>query len=182
VDRATSEERLASSDIERFEAVVLPHLDAAYTLARHLMRNDHDAEDAVQDAYLRALRYFDGFRGGDGRVWLLMIVRNSCMSAHTRRGAAAVTEFDEAHHSGAIADDHPEAALLRSAARASVRRALDTLPFKFREAIVLRELEGLSYKEIGDAVGVPVGTVMSRLSRARQRLREALGTPDGEGR
>ncbi len=167
------------SELERFEAMVLPHLDAAYTLARYLTRNDHDAQDVVQDAYLRALKYFSGFRGaeggGDGRAWLLAIVRNSAYTWRRRhRADSLATEFDEELHSDAVAEDHPAAALERDSARASLHRALDRLPPEFREVIVLRELEGLSYKEIGDVTGVPMGTVMSRLSRARRRLQEAL--------
>jgi RNA polymerase sigma-70 factor (ECF subfamily) len=169
---------LESSELERFEVVVLPHLSAAYTLARYLTRNDHDAEDIVQDAYLRALKHFSGFRGEAGtsaRAWLLAIVRNTAYSSRRRhRPEDRATEFDETQHSDAVADDHPEAALLRRAAKDSLRGALDRLAPEFREVIVLRELEGLSYKEISDVAGVPVGTVMSRLSRARARLQEAL--------
>lgn len=171
-----------SSALARFEAAVLPHLDAAYTLARYLTRNPHDAEDVVQDACLRALKYFDGFRGeaGSARAWLLAIVRNT---AHTwrgrRRGDALATEFDETQHSDAVADDNPEGALLQQAAQETLGRALERLAPEFREVIVLRELEGLSYKEISEVAGVPVGTVMSRLSRARARLREALREAEG---
>ena len=174
------------SELARFEAVVLPHLDAAYTLARWLTRNDHDAEDVTQEASLRALRYFNGFRGtgeGSGRAWLLAIVRHTAYSWRRGGGAGALeTEFDEAEHSGAVADHNPEADLLRRDARASFRRILDRLPPEFREVIVLRELQGLSYKEIGEVAGVPVGTVMSRLSRARARLEEALRQEEGEDR
>ncbi len=166
------------NELERFEAVVLPHLDGAYTLARYLVGNDHDAQDVVQDAYLRALKYFDGFRGAgrdDGRTWLLAIVRNTAYTWHRRyRADTLATEFNEELHSESAAEEHPEAALLRTAARESLREALDRLPPEFREVIVLRELEGLSYKEISDVAGVPVGTVMSRLSRARKRLQDAL--------
>ena len=168
---------MESSALARFEAVVLPHLDAAYTLARYLTRNEHDAEDVVQDACLRALKYFDRFRGEEGtsaRAWLLTIVRNTAYTSRRKRPDGVVLEFDEAQHSGAVADEHPEAALLRSAAKESLSRALDGLAPEFREVIVLRELEGLSYKEISDVAGVPVGTVMSRLSRARSRLQQAL--------
>jgi RNA polymerase sigma factor (sigma-70 family) len=169
---------LESNELERFEAAVLPHLSAAYTLARYLTRNDHDAEDIVQDAYLRALKHFDGFRGEAGtsaRAWLLAIVRNTAYSSRRRqRPENFATEFDEEVHSDAVADDHPEAVLLRDSAKDSLRRALDRLPPEFREVIVLRELEGLSYKEISEVAGVPLGTVMSRLSRARTRLQEAL--------
>jgi RNA polymerase sigma-70 factor (ECF subfamily) len=172
-------------ELERFEALVLPHLDAAYTVARYLLGDDHDAQDVVQDAYLRALKYFDGFRGAagaDGRAWLLAIVRNTAYTWRRRhRVDAQATPFDEELHSESAAEVHPEAAVLRTAARESVHDALNRLPPEFREVIVLRELEGLSYKEIGDVAGVPVGTVMSRLSRARSRLRRALCAGAKEG-
>jgi len=169
---------LEPSELERFEAVVLPHLSAAYRLARYLTRNDADADDVVQEACLRALKYFGGFRGegaSQSRAWLLAIVRNM---AHTWRGRhradASATEFDETVHSAAMTDDHPESQLSRSDAREALAHALDHLPPDFREVIVLREIEGLSYKEISEVVDVPVGTIMSRLSRARKRLQEAL--------
>ena len=169
---------MESTELERFEAVVLPHLDAAYTLARYLTRNDHDAQDVVQDASLRALRYFRGFRGagsGEGRAWLLAIVRNTAHTWRQRhRGDTLTAEFDEERHSEAVAHEHPEAAAEARSEHAALRRAIDELAPDFREVIVLRELEGLSYKEISDVAGVPVGTVMSRLSRARRRLEEAL--------
>ena len=161
----------------RFESMVLPHLDAAYTLARYLTRNDHDAEDVVQDAYLRALRYFDGFRGepSSARAWVLAIVRKTAYTWRRRHHSDTLgTEFNEELHSDSVADEHPEATLLKRDAGESLTRALDRLPIEFREVIVLRELEGLSYKEISDVAGVPVGTVMSRLSRARERLQQAL--------
>jgi len=162
---------LESSALARFDAVVLPHLDAAYTLARYLTRNAHDAEDVVQDACLRALKYFDGFRGEPGtsaRAWLLTIVRNTAHSWHKQhRADGLAVEFDEREHSPAVTNGQPEA-------RESLGRALDRLAPEFREVIVLRELQGLSYKEISDVTGVPVGTVMSRLSRARARLQAAL--------
>ena len=162
---------MESSALARFEAVVLPHLDAAYTLARYLMRNASDADDVVQDACLRALKYFDGFRGEAGtsaRAWLLTIVRNTAHTWRERhRPEALAVEFDEREHSEAIAERDPEA-------KETLGRALERLAPEFREVIVLRELQGLSYKEIGDVTGVPVGTVMSRLSRARARLQEAL--------
>jgi RNA polymerase sigma factor (sigma-70 family) len=171
-------------ELERFEAEVLPHLSAAYRLARYLTRNDADAEDVVQEAYLRALKYFGGFRGATAsasRAWLLAIVRNM---AHTwlrrHRGGASTTEFDELLHSDGIAEDHPGAALSRSDLRESLAQALERLPAEFREVIVLREIEGLSYKEISQVVNVPAGTVMSRLARARKRLQGALTTSIGE--
>jgi RNA polymerase sigma-70 factor (ECF subfamily) len=169
---------LHPSELARFEKMVLPHLDDAYTLARYLVRDEHDARDVVQDAYLRAVRHFGTFRGAgalEGRGWLLAIVRNC---AHTfLRGARAnpaTTEFDEDAHSGEGAGEDADAEVRRGAARETVRRALERLAPEFREVIVLRELEGLSYKEIAQVTGSPVGTVMSRLARARQRLLEAL--------
>lgn len=171
-------------ELERFEAVVLPHLSAAYRLARYLMRNDSDADDVVQEAFLRALKYFGGFRGEgatQSRAWLLAIVRNM---AHTWRRrlhtGSSTTEFDETVHSEAIADEHPGSALSRRDLRETLAEVLDRLPPEFREVIVLREMEGLSYKEISEVADVPVGTVMSRLSRARKRLQEALSASDEE--
>ncbi len=165
------------AELARFEALVLPHLDAAYTLARYLLRNEHDAQDVAQEAYLRALKYFDGFRGGDARAWLMAIVRNTCHTWYRHRSAdSRAVEFDEELHSEAVGDEHPEAALLRAADREAVRRAVDALPLEFREVIILRELQGFSYQEIAEIAAIPVGTVMSRLSRARQRLERALGS------
>ena len=168
---------MESSELARFESAVLPHLDAAYTLARYLTRNEHDAEDVVQDSCLRALKYFDGLRG-DARAWLLAIVRNTAYTWRRRhQGDALDTEFDETEHSH-VADDYSEGVLLQKAAKETLSRALDRLAPEFREVIVLRELEGLSYKEISEVAGVPVGTVMSRLSRARMRLQAALRTDE----
>lgn len=164
-----------STVLERFEAAVLPHLDSAYTLARYLTRDLHDAEDVVQEAYLRALRYFGGYRGGDPRAWMLAIVRNTFHTWRRReRHQDEAMEFDEDRHSEAVEGEHPGALLDAALDREALERALDRLPTEFREVLVLRELEGLSYKEISTVVGVPVGTVMSRLARARERLRRAL--------
>jgi RNA polymerase sigma factor (sigma-70 family) len=175
---------LEPPELERFEAVVLPHLSAAYRLARYLMRNDSDADDVVQEAFLRALKYFGGFRGdgaSQSRAWLLAIVRNM---AHTWRRrlhtGSSTTEFDEEVHSEAIANEDPGSALSRRDLRETLAEVLDRLPPEFREVIVLREMEGLSYKEISEVADVPVGTVMSRLSRARKRLQEALSASDEE--
>ena len=165
------------SELERFEAVVLPHLSAAYRLARYLTRNDADADDVVQEAFLRALKYFGGFRGEaeQSRAWLLAIVRNTTHTWQRRhRADASTAEFDETVHSEAIADEHPGSELARRDSRAALAQALDGLPHDLREVIVLREVEGLSYKEMSEVVDVPIGTIMSRLSRARKRLQEAL--------
>ncbi len=153
----------------------LRYLDDAYNLARWLMGNDADAQDAVQEAYLRALRFADGFRGDDPRAWLLKIVRNVCYSWLERVRPADA--FDETVHGAA--ETTPESLALAAADRARLVRALEDLPSRFREVLVLRELEGCSYKEIAEITGVPLGTVMSSLSRARQRLRQALcaGSP-----
>jgi RNA polymerase sigma-70 factor (ECF subfamily) len=159
----------------RFEQIVLPHLDAAYNLARWLVRNTHDAEDIVQDAYLRAFRFFAGFQGGDARAWLLKIVRNTSYSfLEKNRPSDLAEEFDEKVH--ATESDHPdaEAVLVQSVESRMLRDALEQLPVNFREVIVYRELEGLSYKEIADVMDVPIGTVMSSLARGRVRLRECL--------
>ncbi len=157
----------------RFEQALLPHLDAAYNLARWLAGNAHDAEDLVQDAYLRAFEHFEGFRGESARAWLLTIVRNVCFTWLARRGpAVATTEFDEKLHS--TGSESPESLLLREADSKRLAEAIERLPAEYRETFVLRELEGLSYKEIADVAGIPIGTVMSRLARARERLLQAL--------
>ncbi len=167
------------SDVARFEQTVLPHLDAAYNLARWLTRNDADAADVVQEAFLRALKFFGGFRGGDTRAWLLTIVRNACYTWLRRnRVNELATPFDEETHS--VESDDPETILLEGADREMLRQALEALPVEFREVVILRELEGLSYKEIAGVADVPVGTVMSRLARARKRLRLVLTSgPEG---
>jgi len=159
----------------RFEEVLLPHLDAAYNLARWLVRSGTDAEDLVQEAALRAWKGFAAFRGGDGRAWLLAIVRNTCYTwlRENRRQDLAV-EFDEHVHSGDVGVPEAERLMAASAGRQTLEKALQELPAQFREVIVLRELEELSYKEISEIAGVPVGTVMSRLARARERLQLCL--------
>jgi RNA polymerase sigma-70 factor (ECF subfamily) len=154
-------------------------LDAAYNLARWLTRNDADAADVVQEGFLRALRFFGDFRGGDTRAWLLTIVRNACYTWLRRnRVNELATPFDEEAHSGE--SDDPETLLLEGADREMLRDALETLPAEFREVLILRELEGLSYKKIAGIADVPMGTVMSRLARARKRLRLYLtARPEG---
>lgn len=159
----------------RFEQAVLPHLTAAYNLARWLTGNDHDAEDVVQESYLRALKFFPGFRGGSSRPWLLAIVRNTCYTWMRRnRMAEPGLELDEEMYVDTTSPS-PEAILLATARGDLVRRALEELPAEFREIVILREMEGLSYKEIAEVTSVPVGTVMSRLARARARLQKLLG-------
>jgi RNA polymerase sigma-70 factor (ECF subfamily) len=157
-----------------FDDVVLPHLGAARRLARWLMRNEHDAEDVVQEASLRAFRYFRTFGGGDGRAWFLRIVRNICLDWHGQRSAAPTDPFDEKRHPGHSPAIDPEALLLRNDDATLVTRAMRSLPDRFHHLLVLRELEGLSYRELADATGIPIGTVMSRLSRAREALRGAV--------
>ncbi len=158
-----------------FEQVVLPHLNAAYNLARWLTRNEHDADDVVQEAYLRALRFFGGFRGGDGRAWLLAIVRNACYDWLRRhRPEEGHASFDEELHGAFDQSQTPEDLLLEGADRLRLRAALEALPLAWREALILREFEGLSYKEIADIAGIKMGTVMSRLARARARLQQQL--------
>ena len=152
---------------------LLLHLDAAYTLARYLVRDEHDAQDVVQEAMLRALKYFDGFAGGDVRAWLLSIVRNCAMDWHRthRIERNAIGIDDEVLAS----DDEADGRAIRTSEQQRVTRAVESLPVEFREVIVLREVEELSYKEISEIVGVPIGTVMSRLSRARRQLALLLG-------
>jgi RNA polymerase sigma factor (sigma-70 family) len=155
--------------------VLTTHLGAAYNLARWLMRDETEAEDAVQDAYMRAISHFASFRGGDGRAWLLTIVRNSCYSRLRQRGASGLNaDFDEAVHSFGRQTLNPETEILQAERAELLRRSLEELPAKYREVIVLRELEQLSYREIANIAGIPLGTVMSRLNRARQQLQQAL--------
>jgi len=162
----------------RFEQTMLPHLDAAYSLARYLVRDEHDAEDLVQDAYLRALRYFESFRGGDERAWLLTIVRRTCYSwLKRRRDRPAPAPFDEAEH-GVEPGGDPETHAVHGDLRDLLSRAVDDLPIEFREVVVLRDVQDLSYKEIARILGIPLGTVMSRLARARRRLQSALPVED----
>ena len=169
--------------LARFEHSVLPHLDAAYNLARWLTRNDHDAEDVVQDAYLRAYRFFDGLRGTDARAWLLAIVRNAGYSWLEKNRPGEVVALDDVgllssdvETAGHVspAETNPEVILLQSANRKLVNQALEELPVGYREVLVMRELEELTYKEIAAVAGIPIGTVMSRLARGRELLRRAI--------
>ena len=152
----------------------------AYRVARGLLRDDHDAQDAVQDALVRALRYFAGFRGTSGRAWLLAIVRNTCRTRRRRDWLRTGVEFDETQHGETDPGDAPERSAERGTTTAAIDRALEGLAEPLREVVVLREVEGLSYKEIAAVMNVPIGTVMSRLARARAQLEQAL-TRVGEG-
>ena len=164
-----------SPRLSEFEKKVLVHLDAAYNLARFLMRNGQDAEDVVQEAALRAFRFFEGFRGENSRGWFLSIVRNTSFTFLKRnRPEEANIEFDESVHGAQTPLLEAGAELDRAQDRQTVRAAIEQLPIEFREVITLRELEGASYKEIADVAGVPIGTVMSRLARARHQLQTIL--------
>jgi RNA polymerase sigma-70 factor (ECF subfamily) len=164
---------------ENREQTLLPHLDAAYNLARWLTRDARDAEDVVQEAYLRALKHFDTFKGDDARPWLLRIVRNTYYTWIQRnRVKAATTPFDEEEDIHISDAPDPEMVLLKETDKKLVRRALRKLPTEFLEVIVLREFEELSYKQIAETIQVPVGTVMSRLARARGRLAQIIREPD----
>jgi len=161
--------------LANFEQTALPHLSAAYNLARWLTRNEADAEDVVQEAYLRAFKYYGGFRGGDSRSWLLTIVRNTCYTwMQQNRARELTTVFDDEIESLSSDAANPESRLLSSIDSQLLKQALEALPIEFREVVVLRELEGMSYKEIADIADVPLGTVMSRLARARKRLHQYL--------
>jgi RNA polymerase sigma factor (sigma-70 family) len=161
--------------LARFEQAILPHMDAAYNIARWLTRNERDAEDMVQESYLRAFKFFDGFTGVNSRAWLLTIVRNTCYSwLQQNRARELMTEFDEEIHSDETEAWNPAARALSESDNRMVRQALEALPAEYREAVVLRDLEGLSYKEIAEIAAVPLGTVMSRLARARGRLKRLL--------
>lgn len=167
----------------RFEACVLPYLDAAYNLARWLARDDADAQDVVQEAMLRAFRYFDSFHGGDARVWLLAIVRNTYCSLCAKTASEHAHEtFDDEVHTLIDEQPSPEARALLAVDVDALRTALAALPHPLREAIVLRELEECSYKEIATITGQKIGTVMSRLARARERLRAELSHAFTEAR
>ena len=163
------------SDLLKFEEAALPHLGEAYNLARWLTHNDTDAEDVVQEAYLRAFKHFGSFHGGDGRPWLLAIVRNTFYTwMQHNRSPELTIPFDDELHEIESKDLNPEALLLQSADTQLVREALEELPLEFREVLVLRELEEMSYKEIASVTDLRLGTVMSRLARGRKRLQQLL--------
>ena len=168
--RAAQEHELAS-----FEATMLPHLDAAHNLARWLMRNEQDAQDVVQEAYLRAFKSFSGFHGSNGRGWLLTIVRNTSYTLLKKnRAADLTTTFDEDIHASGRESVSPAAMLEHAEDAELIKNAMNALPAEFREILTLRHQEELSYHEIGEILKIPTGTVMSRLARARTKLREYL--------
>ena len=168
-------EMVMGTIVQSFEEVALPHLNAAYNLARWLARNERDAEDVVQEAYLRALQHFRSFKGGDARPWLLAIVRNTYYTwIRHNRAPEHSTPFDEGTYTETPDDSDPEMLLLKEEDKQMLRQALEKLPDDFREIIVLREFEELSYKQIAAVVEIPLGTVMSRLARARRRLGEII--------
>ncbi|MDQ6676563.1 MAG: sigma-70 family RNA polymerase sigma factor [Acidobacteriota bacterium] len=158
--------------------MIIPHLDASYNLARWLTRSSPDAEDMVQEAYLRAYRYFDTFTGENGRAWILAIVRNTCLTWYSRQKGDSVM-FDERTHSFDSAASNPEQESIRMAGIGSLQGCIESIPVEFREVLVMRELEELSYKEIADIASIPIGTVMSRLSRARKLLYACVTDKEG---
>jgi RNA polymerase sigma-70 factor (ECF subfamily) len=171
-----SERIPAGAEVGGFAETLLSHLDSAYNLARWLVRNGADAEDVVQEAYLRAFQYSDGFRGGDARAWLFTIVRNTAYTwLRKTRALEPVTQFDGLIATPGVEMLNPEQQLLQKADGRVVEQAMSELPVRFREILILRELEGFSYKQIAEVMGVPMGTVMSTLSRARERFRHVAG-------
>ena len=168
---------------DSFEQLVVPHLRAGYNLARWLLRNDHDAEDVMQEAVIRAFRHFAGFAGSSPRAWLLAVVRNCAYTfLHQNRARELNDEFDETVPNEDVpGPESPEVLLLRSARLKMLNDAVEALPVEFREVFVLREMEGLSYKEIAGVAGVPIGTVMSRLARARRRLQSLVARRESAG-
>jgi RNA polymerase sigma-70 factor, ECF subfamily len=168
-------DRLTEEDRRRFEEIFFPYLDAAYNLARWIVQHAQDAQDVVQEAYIRAFKGFHGFRGGNSRAWFLTIVRNTAFSwlnSHARE--ARLIPYVEEKHADIISINQFEDELVSDGRKEDLQKALERLPLDLREVIILYELEGLSYKELAAALGIPVGTVMSRLSRARRRLQEGL--------
>lgn len=161
-------------ELEAFEEMMLPHLDAAHNLSRWLLRNEVDAQDVVQEAYLRALKSFHGFHGSDGRAWLLTIVRNTAYTWLRKNRGVEIANFDEEIHSLACEEANPAAMLEQTEDAEALRQAMEDLAVEFREILVLRHLEGLSYKEIAEIAQIPPGTVMSRLARARAQFKQSL--------
>ena len=181
VVKQREESRDQNEDLGSFEAVMMPHLDAAHNLARWLLRNEQDAQDVVQEAYLRAFKSFGGFRGSNGRAWLLTIVRNTSYTLLKKnRAVDLTTTFDEEMHASCHESVSPATILEHAEDAELIREAMDELPTEFREIMALRHQEGLSYKEIADIVQIPPGTVMSRLARARSKLKEYLAARIGK--
>jgi RNA polymerase sigma-70 factor (ECF subfamily) len=169
------------AEVASFEEAMLPHLDAAHNLARWLLRNEQDAQDVVQEAYLRAFKSFGGFHGSNGRAWLLTIVRNTSYTLLKKNKTVDLTTtFDEEIHASSYESVSPATILERAEDAELIREAMDELPAEFREILALRHQEGLSYKEIADITQIPPGTVMSRLARARAKLREYLAARIGK--
>ena len=173
-----------TAKLEIFEETILPHLDAAYNLARWMLRDDQDAQDVVQEASLRAYRFFEGYRGGDAKAWLLAIVRNTSLNwrRRSRRDKSNVL-FDELTHDTKVEAPNAEDRMVDADKMAALRNCIETLPANQREILILREFEEMSYKQIAETASLPVGTVMSRLARARQRLDECVsGRQRGEAK
>ena len=181
VVKESEQNRAQKADLTSFEAMMLPHLDAAHNLARWLLRNEQDAQDVVREAYLRAFKSFGGFHGSNGRAWLLTIVRNTSYTLLKKNQAVDLTTtFDEELHASGQESVTAETILERSEDAALIREAINELPAEFREILTLRHQEGLSYKEIAEIAQIPPGTVMSRLARARAKLREYLAARIGK--
>jgi len=173
--KKTEPDHAEPAELASFEQAMLPHLDAAHNLARWLLRNEQDAQDVVQEAYLRAFRSFAGFRGTSGRAWLLTIVRNTSYTLLKKnRAADLTTPFDEEIHASDHESASPVTLLERAEDSEVIKNAMDELPAEFREILILRHQESLSYNEIGATLKIPIGTVMSRLARARGKLKEYL--------
>ena len=173
--RKTEPDHVEPAELASFEQAMLPHLDAAHNLARWLLRNEQDAQDVVQEAYLRAFRSFAGFRGTSGRAWLLTIVRNTSYTLLKKnRAADLTTPFDEEIHASGHESASPATLLEHAEDSELIKNAMEELPAEFREILILRHQESLSYNEIGETLKIPIGTVMSRLARARGKLKEYL--------
>src|SRR3989440_1651362 len=177
VVKESEQNHAQKAELTSFEAIMLPHMDAAYNLARWLLRNEQDAQDIVQEAYLRAFKSFSGFHGSNGRAWLLTIVRNTAYTLLKKnRVADLTTSFDEEIHASDHESASPAAILEHAEDAELIKNAMNELAAEFREILTLRHQEELSYQEIGDILKIPIGTVMSRLARARARLREYLSS------
>jgi len=182
VFKESEQNHAQKAELASFEEAILPHLDAAHNLARWLLRNEQDAQDVVQEAYLRAFKSFSGFHGSNGRAWLLTIVRNTSYTLLKKNQAVDLTTFDDEIHAIGHESANPAAILEHAEDAELIRKAMDELPVEFREILTLRHQEGLSYKEIGEIVKIPAGTVMSRLARARAKLKEYLAVRIGKER